>query len=96
VPIATPARLLFPLEQSSPNGRAGLRLHARRSPDPARSAPADPERVLAHMSSISWIVELPEPERADVLARMRAIIQAGETPERFALHVEVGLTTLLE
>jgi SAM-dependent methyltransferase len=58
--------------------------------------PADPERVLAHMSSISWIVGLPEPERADVLARMRAIIQAGETPERFALHVEVGLTTLLE
>jgi SAM-dependent methyltransferase len=59
-------------------------------------APADTERVLAHMSSISWIAGLPEPERADVLARMRASIEAGENPERFALYVEVGLTKLLE
>ncbi len=40
--------------------------------------PADPDRVLAHMSSISWIAGLPEPEGADVLARMRANIQARE------------------
>lgn len=59
-------------------------------------APADPERVLTHMSSISWIAGLPEPERADLLARMRAVIRAGDTPKRFALHVEVGLTTLVE
>ncbi len=58
--------------------------------------PADPDKVLAHMASMSWIAGLPEPQRADVLVRMRAIVEAGETPERFALHVEVGLTTLLE
>jgi hypothetical protein len=57
--------------------------------------PADPERMLAHMASMSWIAGLPEPQRADVLARVRAIVAAGETPEQFALHVEVGLTRLL-
>ena len=41
---------------------------------------ADPERVLAHMASMSWIAALAEPERTDVLARMRAIVAAGETP----------------
>jgi len=57
--------------------------------------PADPERVLAHMASVSWIAGLPAPQGAEVLARMRAIVQAGETPERFALHVEIGLTRRL-
>jgi SAM-dependent methyltransferase len=58
-------------------------------------APADLEGVLAHMASISWIAGLPGLERAEVLARMRAIVEAGETPERFALHVEIGLTRRL-
>ena len=44
------------------------------------------------MASISWIAGLPEPQRADVLARMHAIVQGGETPEHFALHVDVGLS----
>jgi SAM-dependent methyltransferase len=57
--------------------------------------PADPERVLAHMASMSWIAGLPQPQRADMLARMRSILAAGETPEQFPAHVEVGLTTLL-
>lgn len=57
--------------------------------------PADPMQVLAHMASITWIAGLPEPQRAEVLAGMRAIIQAGETSEHFALHVEVGVTTLV-
>jgi len=60
------------------------------------SAPADAEQVLAHMSSISWIAGLREPERAQVIAQMRAIIEAGETPERFTLHVEIGLTRLAD
>jgi SAM-dependent methyltransferase len=58
-------------------------------------SPADPERVFAQMASISWIAGLPESQRADVLARMRAIVAAGETPKQFAMHFEVGLTTLL-
>ena len=54
--------------------------------------PADPERVLAHMASMSWIAALDGPERGDVLARMRAVVADGETPARFPLHVEVGLS----
>lgn len=55
-------------------------------------SPAEAERVLAHMASMSWIAALAEPERVDVLARMRAIVAAGETPQQFPLHVEVGLS----
>lgn len=58
-------------------------------------SPADPEGVLAHMASISWIAGLPEPERADVLARMRAAVESGDTPECFGLHVDVGLSRRL-
>ena len=54
--------------------------------------PADPERVLAHMASMSWIAALAAPERDDVMARMRAIIAGGETPQQFPLHVEIGLS----
>lgn len=59
-------------------------------------SPADPERVLSHVASISWIAGLPEMERLDVLERMRMIVAAGETPERFPLHVDVGLTKRLD
>lgn len=55
--------------------------------------PADPQQVLAHMASMSWIAGMPERERAEALGRMRAIVAAGETPKQFALHVHVGLTT---
>jgi SAM-dependent methyltransferase len=58
--------------------------------------PAEPDRVLSHMASISWIAGMPEPERVDVLDRMRSLVVAGETPERFAQHFDVGLTTRLD
>ncbi|MFL5824450.1 MAG: class I SAM-dependent methyltransferase [Solirubrobacteraceae bacterium] len=57
--------------------------------------PADAEGVLAYMASISWIAGLPEAQRGDALARMREIVQGGETPEQFALHVDVGLSERL-
>lgn len=55
-------------------------------------SPADTERVLTHMSSISWIAGMREPQRGDLLTRMRAIVEDGETPEHFALHVDIGLS----
>ena len=55
-------------------------------------SPADTEGVLAHMASMSWIAGLPEQQRAEVLARMRAIVQGGQTPEQFALHTDIGLS----
>jgi ubiquinone/menaquinone biosynthesis C-methylase UbiE len=59
-------------------------------------APADTERVITHMASISWIAGMPDAEREDVLEQMRSIIAAGETPARFGMHFEVGLTRLLD
>jgi SAM-dependent methyltransferase len=58
-------------------------------------SPADTEGVLAYVASISWIAALPEPQRADLLARMRAIVQGGKTPEHLGLHVDVGLSERL-
>jgi SAM-dependent methyltransferase len=53
---------------------------------------ADTEGVLAHMASMSWIAGLPEQQRAEVLARMRALVLGGLTPEQFALHTDIGLS----
>jgi hypothetical protein len=58
-------------------------------------SPADPEQVLANIASISWIAGLPEPQRADLLTRMRAIVKSGTTPEQLPLHVEIGLSRRL-
>ena len=57
-------------------------------------APADTERVADHMASISWIAAMSPDERAAFQEQVRALIAAGETPERFALHVDVGMAQL--
>jgi SAM-dependent methyltransferase len=55
--------------------------------------PADPERIVDHMASMSWIAAMPESERALLLERMRALIAAGETPAELPIHVVMGLAT---
>ncbi len=54
--------------------------------------PADPEAVVAHMASISWMAGLEESQRAELIMGMRAIVEGGTTPERLALHVAIGLS----
>jgi len=56
--------------------------------------PADPERIVDHLASMSWIAGMPEGERTDTVARMRDLVRSGETPEQLPLHVVIGLTTL--
>ncbi len=56
--------------------------------------PAQPERIVDHMASISWIAAMPEDKRAAILEQMRALIASGETPAEFPIHVVIGLTTL--
>ena len=56
--------------------------------------PADPERVLAHVASMSWIAAMPDAERTELLARMRAIVENGHTPEELPAHVVIGLARL--
>jgi SAM-dependent methyltransferase len=53
--------------------------------------PAQPELVVDHLSSMSWIAGLPERERKQTLDRARAIVAAGHTPSRLAFHVLVGV-----
>jgi SAM-dependent methyltransferase len=55
---------------------------------------ASPERVLDYIASISWVAALPPDQRAETLAKIDAIIGAGETPAEQPVHVLVGLTSL--
>jgi SAM-dependent methyltransferase len=56
--------------------------------------PASPERILDYLASISWIAALPDDRRAETLARIGAIIGAGEMPAELPVHVVIGLTSL--
>jgi SAM-dependent methyltransferase len=56
--------------------------------------PADPQRVLDYVASISWMAALPEDRRDETVARIGEIIGAGETPAELPVHVIVGLTGL--
>src|SRR5438132_611422 len=56
--------------------------------------PADPERIVDHMISMSWVAALPAAQRAETVARMRALIEDGETPAEMPVHVVLGLASL--
>jgi SAM-dependent methyltransferase len=58
------------------------------------SQPAQPERFVDYLASISWIAGLPEQRRAETLARAYALVSAGETPAELPVHVVIGLTAL--
>jgi SAM-dependent methyltransferase len=58
------------------------------------SQPADPDRIVAHMASISWVAAMPDEQRAEMQARMRSLVENGDTPEEMPLHVVIGLTRL--
>lgn len=56
--------------------------------------PADPERVLDYVASMSWIAAMPEGQRDETVTRIGEIINAGDTPDELPVHVIVGLTSL--
>ena len=56
--------------------------------------PADPERVLDYVASMSWIAAMPEDQRDETIIRIGEIISTGETPDELPVHVTVGLTSL--
>jgi hypothetical protein len=55
---------------------------------------AQPERIVDHLASMSWVAALPGDQRAELMAQMRSIIEAGETPAELPLHVVIGLASL--
>jgi SAM-dependent methyltransferase len=56
--------------------------------------PAHPEQLVDYVASMSWVAALPADRHSETLARIRAIIGAGETPAELPIHVIVGLTAL--
>jgi SAM-dependent methyltransferase len=56
--------------------------------------PADPERMLDHVASFSWVAALPRDQRVELLRKVEAILAAGETPPELPVHVLIGLATL--
>jgi hypothetical protein len=55
------------------------------------SRPAQPERIVDWMGSISWIAGLPDEERAAFLAKVRELVQEGASPAELPIHFEIGL-----
>jgi SAM-dependent methyltransferase len=55
---------------------------------------ASPERMIAHVGSMSWIAALPEPERSATLARVSEVIENGSTPQLMPAHALIGLATV--
>ncbi len=56
--------------------------------------PARPDGFVDFIASMSWVAAMPEDERTDTLARIDALISAGETPAELPVHVVMGLTSL--
>ena len=55
------------------------------------SQPATPERFLDYAASMSWVAAMEPPRREQTLARIAALISAGETPAEMKLRVLIGL-----
>ncbi len=53
---------------------------------------ASPERVIDHLTSMSWIAALAAGERTERLGHVRQVIDAGLTPETFPVRAHIGLT----
>src|SRR5262249_36318371 len=54
--------------------------------------PADAERGVDYLASVSWIAALPGAQREETLARLGTIVNAGQTPAELPLEVVIGLT----
>jgi len=59
------------------------------------STPTDPVRIVAHLSSMSWIAGMPESERAEAVEQMRTLITEGEMPDEQPMHFVIGIAALL-
>ncbi|HXR29119.1 MAG TPA: class I SAM-dependent methyltransferase [Solirubrobacteraceae bacterium] len=58
------------------------------------SQPAQPERMVDYLCSLSWVAAMPDERRAELLAQADALVRAGSTPAELKVHVVVGLASL--
>jgi hypothetical protein len=56
--------------------------------------PTGPERLIDHLSSMSWIAAMPDADRAEAVARIREVVTSGETPAVMPVHAVIGLARL--
>jgi SAM-dependent methyltransferase len=53
-----------------------------------------PAQIVDYVASMSWVAALAEPERAEMLTQVAAIVHAGETPAEMSVQVVIGLSEL--
>jgi ubiquinone/menaquinone biosynthesis C-methylase UbiE len=58
------------------------------------SQSADSARIVAFVGSMSFVAALPEDRRAELLAQVTALVEAGDMPAELSVHVVVGLTSV--
>jgi SAM-dependent methyltransferase len=58
------------------------------------SRPTDPERIVDHLASMSWVAGMPEAERSATIEWMRALIAGGHAPPEMPIHFVIGLTSV--
>lgn len=56
--------------------------------------PAQPERIVDFLASMSWVAAMAEEERAAMLSEAAELVETGETPAELGVHVVIGLTSL--
>ena len=55
---------------------------------------ASPALLVDHIASMSWIAAMADRERDQRLVEIRALIEAGETPERMPIHFVLAIAEL--
>ena len=58
------------------------------------SQPTDPGRIVDYVESMSFVAALPDEQRAEWLAQVATVVEAGEMPPELPVQVVIGLTTL--
>jgi SAM-dependent methyltransferase len=56
--------------------------------------PIRPAQIVDYVASMSWVAAMSEQEQAELLARVTALVEAGETPAEMPVHVVLGLSRL--
>ena len=59
------------------------------------SEPTSPERISDHLASMSWLAALDEARRAELRARIRDLVHAGEMPSVLPQHALIGFVRRL-
>jgi ubiquinone/menaquinone biosynthesis C-methylase UbiE len=57
--------------------------------------PTVTEQFVDYIASVSWVASLPQDERERTLARVAAIVSAGEAPAELPVHTVIGLATTI-